>query len=63
MFIHICERFVNMKLGRPDVSTQSLEALLGQVGNTAEFLRNQQSGPNVYPSGSEILKSWDMDRP
>ncbi len=47
-----------MKLERHVVSTQSLEALLSGVGNIAEFLRNQQSGPNVYPGVPAEYTNW-----
>jgi glycine cleavage system aminomethyltransferase T len=38
--------------------TQSLEALLGGVGNTVDFLRNQQVGPNVYPGVPAEFSNW-----
>lgn len=47
-----------MKLERHAVSTQSLEALLSGVGNIAQFLRNQQSGPNVYPGVPAEYTNW-----
>lgn len=47
-----------MKLERHVVSTQSLEALLSGVGNIAQFLRNQQSGPNVYPGVPAEYTNW-----
>ena len=40
------------------MSTQSLEALLSGVGNIASFLRNQQSGPNVYPGVPAEYTNW-----
>ena len=40
------------------MSTQSLEALLSGVGNIAQFLRNQQSGPNVYPGVPAEYTNW-----
>ncbi len=40
------------------MSTQSLEALLSGVGNIANFLRNQQSGPNVYPGVPAEYSNW-----
>ena len=47
-----------MKFERHVVSTQSLEALLSGVGNIASFLRNQQSGPNVYPGVPAEYTNW-----
>jgi syringate O-demethylase len=38
--------------------SQSLEALLGGVGNIATFLRNQQAGPNVYPGVQAEYTNW-----
>ena len=38
--------------------TQSLESLLGSVENTVELLRNQQSGPNVYPGVPAEFTNW-----
>lgn len=40
------------------MSTQSLESLLSGVGNIAQFLRNQQSGPNVYPGVPAEYTNW-----
>ena len=37
---------------------QSLESLLNNVGNVAEFLRNQQTGPNVYPGVPAEYTNW-----
>ena len=36
----------------------SLESLLNSVGNTAKFLRNQQSGPNAYPGVPAEYTNW-----
>jgi glycine cleavage system aminomethyltransferase T len=38
--------------------TQSLESLLGGVGNVVDFLRNQQVGPNVYPGVPSEFSNW-----
>jgi glycine cleavage system aminomethyltransferase T len=40
------------------IMTQSLETILGGVGNIAEFLRNQQVGPNVYPGVPAEFSNW-----
>lgn len=36
----------------------SLEALIGSTGNIAELLRNQQTGPNVYPGVPSEYSNW-----
>jgi glycine cleavage system aminomethyltransferase T len=38
--------------------SQSLAALLSGTGNIAHFLRNQQSGPNVYPGVPAEYSNW-----
>jgi glycine cleavage system aminomethyltransferase T len=38
--------------------SQSLESLLGGVGNIVDFLRNQQVGPNVYPGVPAEFSNW-----
>lgn len=40
------------------MKADSLEALLKSVGNTAEFLRNQQTGPNTYPGVPAEFTNW-----
>ncbi len=39
-------------------SAQSLERLLQSSGNIVEFLRNQQTGPNVYPGVPAEYTNW-----
>lgn len=40
------------------MSAQNLEQLLSASGNVAELLRNQQSGPNVYPGIPAEFTNW-----
>src|SRR3974390_1660737 len=40
------------------MSVKSLEDLLKSVGNPANFLRNQQTGPNVYPGVPAEYTNW-----
>jgi len=40
------------------MTAKNLEQLLQSVGNTAEFLRNQQVGPNVYPGVPAEYSNW-----
>jgi syringate O-demethylase len=39
-------------------AVQSLEALLDKAGDIVELLRNQQSGPNVYPGVPAEFSNW-----
>ncbi|HWW63436.1 MAG TPA: aminomethyl transferase family protein [Sphingomonadaceae bacterium] len=40
------------------MTAKNLEQLLQSAGNTAEFLRNQQVGPNVYPGVPAEYSNW-----
>ena len=40
------------------MSHKSLEDLLKSVGNTAKYLRNMQTGPNVYPGVPPEFTNW-----
>ncbi|WEX10530.1 aminomethyltransferase family protein [Chelativorans sp. AA-79] len=40
------------------MSKRSLEDLLQESGNTVELLRNQQTGPNVYPGVPPEFTNW-----
>ncbi len=40
------------------MSEQTLQQKLDSVGNVVEFLRNQQTGPNVYPGVPAEYSNW-----
>jgi syringate O-demethylase len=40
------------------MTAKTLEERLGGVGNVADFLRNQQVGPNVYPGVPSEYSNW-----
>lgn len=40
------------------MSGKSLQQLLDEEGNTVDFLRNQQTGPNVYPGVPGEYSNW-----
>ena len=40
------------------MSEQTLQAKLDSVGNVVDFLRNQQTGPNVYPGVPSEYSNW-----
>lgn len=40
------------------MTAKNLEQLLATTGNTARFLRNQQSGPNAYPGVPAEFTNW-----
>ena len=40
------------------MTAKNLEERLGEVGNVAHFLRNQQVGPNVYPGVPSEYSNW-----
>ena len=40
------------------MSEKTLQQKLDSSGNTVEFLRNQQTGPNVYPGVPAECSNW-----
>src|SRR4026207_1601220 len=40
------------------MTEQTLQAKLDSVGNVVDFLRNQQTGPNVYPGVPAEFSNW-----
>jgi syringate O-demethylase len=40
------------------MSEQTLQQKLDSVGNVVDFLRNQQTGPNVYPGVPAEYTNW-----
>ena len=44
------------------MSGQSLEAMLNGAGDLVELLRNQQTGPNVYPGVPAEYSNWRSEQ-
>ena len=44
------------------MTDKSLQQLLDEKGNIVEFLRNQQSGPNVYPGVPGEYSNWRSEQ-
>jgi glycine cleavage system aminomethyltransferase T len=44
------------------MTEQSLQQLLDASGNIVELLRNQQSGPNVYPGVPAEYSNWRSEQ-
>ena len=49
---------ITTSTGDKSMSVKSLEDLLQSTGNTVELLRNQKSGPNVYPGVPPEFTNW-----